>query len=532
MRKIVCWLVTVTVMMTTGVAVYAGEPAGPHLSHSVYFKLKNPTNEARRSLVDACHKYLSGHPGTVWFAAGTVAEEFDRPVNVRDYDVALYIVFADREAHDRYQSAPRHERFIEEQRDNWAAVRVFDSWVRSGHGGSEAAGTFDWPQWRGSDRSGVSRETGLLRSWPEGGPRRVWLYENAGEGYSAPAIVGGRMFTMGTRDDQECLLILDAMTGEELGVTPVGVVFRESRGNGPRATPTVDGDRVYALGGRGDLVCVRIEDGSVLWRTSMIELGGSVPTWGYTESVLVDGDLVVCTPGGSRGTVVALDKRTGEVRWRSSAFTEPAHYSSMVVAELNGARQYVQRTEQHVVGIAAADGALLWQTSFPGRVAVIPTPIHRDGHVYVSAGYGAGCKLVRIGPDHEVEEIYQNTVMRNHHGGVILVGDHVYGHSDGSGWVCQDFLSGEEVWSERDALGKGAIAYADGRFYCLDEATGTVALIEASPDGWREHGRFTLEPQTRIRTPQGRVWTHPVISNGRLYLRDQDIIYCFDIRAR
>jgi outer membrane protein assembly factor BamB len=173
----------------------------------------------------------------------------------------------------------------------------------------------------------------------------------------------------------------------------------------------------------------------------------------------------------------------------------------------------------------------MWQATFPGRVAVVPTPIYNDQHVYVTAGYGAGCKLVRIESGDKVTEVYQNSVMKNHHGGVILVDDHVYGYSDGSGWICQDFMSGEEVWSERRALGKGAIAYADGRFYCQDEETGTVVLIEASPNGWKEHGRFTLAPQTKIRTPQGRIWTHPVISGGRLYLRDQDLIHCYDVKG-
>jgi outer membrane protein assembly factor BamB len=527
-------------VLTTGVSIARSEPAEPLLSHSVYFKLNEPSEAAKRDLVEACRKYLSGHPGTVWFATGVRAEAFDREVNDRDYDVALYLVFANEAAHDRYQDAPRHDQFIEEQSHNWASVRVFDSWIQPDAVeagaipavGTDAASRLDWPQWRGPDRTGVSRETGLLRSWPTEGPRQLWVYENAGEGYSAPAIVDGRLFTMGTREHQECLLVLDANTGEELWVATIGPVFRERRGNGPRGTPTVDGDRVYALGGQGELICARVADGAVLWRANLRELGGEVPNWGYTESVLVDGDRVVCTPGGSRGALVALDKRTGRVVWQSSGFTEPAHYSSMVVADVNGTRQYIQRTERSVVGVAARDGALLWQATFPGRTAVVPTPIYRDGHVYVTAGYGAGSKLIRIGAGDNAVDVYENSVMKNHHGGVILLGDHVYGYSDGSGWICQDFESGEEVWSEREALGKGAIAYADGRFYCLDEATGTLALIEASPDGWREHGRFTLAPQTGMRAPQGRIWTHPVISHGKLYLRDQDLIHCYDIRQQ
>lgn len=396
---------------------------------------------------------------------------------------------------------------------------------------SLCAASFDWPQWRGPDRTDVSKETGLLKSWPAEGPKRVWLYESAGEGYAGPAIAGGKLFTLGTRDETECLLAIDAGTGKELWVAKIGSVFRERRGNGPRGTPAVDGDRVYAMSGQGMVVCAAVADGKVIWQQSMTDLGGAVPNWGYTESVLVDGDRVICTPGGGKGALVALDKKTGKPLWQSAEFTDPAHYSSVVAADINGTRHYVQITERNVVGIAPKDGKLLWKSDFPGRTAVIPTPIVKDNQVYVTAGYGAGCKLIKIGPGNEASDVYKNAVMKNHHGGVILVGDHLYGHSDGPGWVCQNFKTGEEVWSERNALGKGAIAYADGRLYCLDEGNGTVVLIEAMPSGWKEHGRFKLDPQSKVRAQQGRVWTHPVISNGRLYLRDQELIYCFDVKA-
>jgi outer membrane protein assembly factor BamB len=389
----------------------------------------------------------------------------------------------------------------------------------------------DWPQWRGEDRTDVSKETGLLKSWPVEGPKRVWLYPNAGEGYAGPAIVGGRLFTMGARDESECLLAIDAGTGKELWVTKIGSLFREGHGNGPRGTPTVDGDHLYAMSGRGNLVCANVADGKILWQQSMTALGGTIPHWGYTESVLVDGDQVVCTPGGGKGALAAFEKITGEPRWRSAQFTEPAHYSSIIAADINATRQYIQITERSVVGLAAKDGRLLWKSAFPGRTAVVPTPICRDNRVYVTAGYGAGCKLIQIGPGNEVSDVYKNTVMKNHHGGVILVGEHLYGYSDGSGWICQNFKTGEEVWRERGALGKGAIAYADGRLYCLDEGSGTVVLAEASPNGWQEHGRFKLDPQTKIRSSQGRIWTHPVISHGRLYLRDQDLIHCYDVKG-
>ena len=387
----------------------------------------------------------------------------------------------------------------------------------------------DWPQWRGPDRNDVSKETGLLKEWPEGGPKRVWMFENAGLGYSGPAIAGGKLFTIGTRDNREVLLALDATTGKELWVTPLSGVLKNGWGDGPRGTPTVDGAMVYALSGEGTLVCAQAADGKKVWEKTMSSLGGKKPGWGFTESPLVDGGQVLCTPGGAKGAIVALDKKTGSVLWQTADFTDGAQYSSIITADVKGARQYVQLTMQSIVGLDAKDGKVLWKSPFPGKTAVIPTPIYRDGQVYVTAGYGVGCKSVKIGAGAEPETIYENKVMKNHHGGAILVGDYIYGHSDGGGWVCQNFKTGEEVWSEKK-LGKGAIACADGMLYCLDESKGTVALIEASSAGWKEHGRFTLSPQTQIRNPQGRIWTHPVISNGKLYLRDQDLIYCFDVK--
>jgi outer membrane protein assembly factor BamB len=391
------------------------------------------------------------------------------------------------------------------------------------------AANFDWPQWRGPDRSDVSKETGLLKTWPAGGPKRVWLFENAGSGYSGPAVVNGKFFTLGTRDGSEILLVLAANTGKELWTAKLGAVLDNDWGNGPRGTPTVDGDRVYAMSGLGNVVCISVADGKILWQVAMTDLGGKKPNWGYTESVLVDGDQVLCTPGGPQGAVAALDKSTGKVKWQSKEFTDFAHYSSIVPARINNTPQYVQRTEKSIVGIAVSDGKLLWQTTFPGRTAVIPTPIVKGNEVYVTAGYGAGCKMVRIGPGNEVTTVYENKVMKNHHGGVVLVGDHLYGHGDVT-WECQNFATGEEVWNHK-GLGKGAVGYADGMLYCLEEKSGTVVLAEASPKGWKEHGRFTLEPQTKIRSARGKIWTHPVISNGKLYLRDQDLIYCFDVKA-
>jgi outer membrane protein assembly factor BamB len=390
---------------------------------------------------------------------------------------------------------------------------------------------FDWPQWRGPNRDDVSKETGLLKSWPEGGPQKLWSFENAGNGYSGPAIAGGKLFTLGTRENAEVLIALDANTGKELWTAGLGPILENGWGGGPRGTPTVDGDKVFALSGKGNLACINIADGKVVWEKTMKSLGGNTPGWGYTESVLVDGDRVVCTPGGAQGALAAFNKKTGDVLWRSTEFKDGAQYSSIIPAKINGKDTYVQLTMQNIVGISAKDGQQLWKSPFPGKTAVIPTPIVKDNFVYVTAGYGAGCKQIKVNTDNSVETVYENKVMKNHHGGVILVGEHLYGHSDGSGWVCQNFKTGEEVWSNR-GFGKGAVAYADGMLYCMDENGGNVVLAEASPAGWKEHSRFKLDPQSKIRNPQGRIWTHPVISNGKLYLRDQDLLHCYEIKQK
>jgi outer membrane protein assembly factor BamB len=387
----------------------------------------------------------------------------------------------------------------------------------------------DWPQWRGPSRDDVSKETGLLKTWPEGGPTRLWLYTNAGNSYSGPAIVGNTLYTAGTRDGSEIVLALNATTGKELWATPVGDMLQNNWGGGPRSTPTVDGGQVFVMSGKGNLACVNAADGKVLWQKTMESLGGKIPGWGYTESVLVDGDRVVCTPGGSKGAVAALNRKTGAVLWQTADFTDGAQYASIIPAKINGTDTYVQLTMQSIVGIAPKDGKVLWKEAFPGKVAVIPTPIVRDNIVYVTAGYGVGCKQIKIKPDNTVETVFENKVIKNHHGGVILVGDHLYGHAE-PGWVCQDFKTGAEVWNHR-GFGKGAVCYADGMLYCVEEGGGKVVLAEASPAGWKEHGRFTLDPQSQIRSRQGRIWVHPVICNGKLYLRDQDLIYCYNVKG-
>ncbi len=395
--------------------------------------------------------------------------------------------------------------------------------------GMEAA---DWPQWRGPGREDRSEENGLLRQWPAEGPRQRWVNQDVGLGYAGFAVVGGRLYTMGLRDDTEHVIALDAGTGKEAWAVPAGPRYENNWGDGPRMTPTVVGGRVYALAAQGTLVCLDARDGRQVWGRSMVkDLGGKLQSWGYTESPLVHEGRVYCTPGGAGGTMAALDAETGEVVWRTKDITDEAQYSSPVLGRIGGKEQVVQLVMKRFFGVDPRTGAVAWNVDFPGRTAVIPTPVVHDNIAYVTAGYGVGCKAVKW-TGSAMETLYEdNKVMKNHHGGVIRVGEHLYGHSDGYGWVCQELKTGKEVWVHK-GFGKGAVHLADGHLYCIDEGSGAVALVEASPAGWNEKGRFKLSPQTAKRKPQGRIWVHPVVSGGNLYLRDQELLHCYDVKGK
>lgn len=398
-------------------------------------------------------------------------------------------------------------------------------------GGSSGGGSTpgDWPQWRGPNRDDVSQETGLLKKWPSDGPKRVWVSEEAGLGYSGFAVVGGKLYTMGLYDAEEKLICLDTATGKKLWESPVGAIYKNKWGDGPRCTPTVAGGKVYALGGNGDLICADAESGKQEWSISLIkDLGGVLQNWGYTESPLVDGDLVIVTPGGSKGAIAGIDAKSGKVKWQTSDVTENAQYSSIIPIDHGGQRQYVQLLMKSIVSVSK-EGKVLWKTDFPGAVAVIPTPIFKDGQVYVTAGYKVGSKSVKI-DGNSVTEVYSNPDMQNHHGGVILIDGKLYGHSDKGGWTCQDFKTGEIVWQDK-GIGKGAVASADGMLYCQAENDGTIALVKVSDKGWEMVSSFKLQAQTSQRAKDGRIWTHPVISNGKLYLRDQEFISCYDVKS-
>jgi len=401
----------------------------------------------------------------------------------------------------------------------------------------------DWPQWRGANQNDHSPDTGLLKSWPNGGPRQLWVFKDAGLGYSGFSVVNGLLYTMGTRGEDLVVIAIDVDSGAEKWSTKIGVDdakgYNAGWGNGPRGTPTVANGKVYALGPKGTLACLDAAGGKAIWSKSLPDdFDGKAGGWGFAESPLVDDGKVIVGPGGSKTGIVALDADTGRTVWTSKEVTPgKAEYASPLKATIHGKAQYVRFFEKEVAAVDASNGKLLWKAEWPrGGVAVIPTPIIDGNRVYVSSGYKAGSKLFEIQADGSVDVVWDDEegVMVNHHGGVVLLDGHLYGFSDGrknKGLVCQKLDTGELVWNESGkTLSKGAVHYADGMLYCLNEGDGTVTLVKASPFGFEKAGEFKLSPQSDQRHVKGKIWTHPVVIGGKLFLRDQELLHCYDVR--
>jgi outer membrane protein assembly factor BamB len=381
----------------------------------------------------------------------------------------------------------------------------------------------NWPQWRGPNRDGISKETGLLKQWPAEGPPLVWKASGAGRGYSSFSVADGKLYTMGLRGDREFVIAFDIATGKEAWATAHGSAFRNDRGDGPRGTPTIDGDRLYALGGNGDLSALDARTGKIIWTKNVLrEFRGSNITWGISESPLVIGNKLLVNPGGPGASIVALNKADGSLIWKSQS--DRAGYSSGMPVEINGITQVVFFTSDRAVGLDLKDGRLLWDYSRPANnVANVATPIVRANRVFISSDYGTGGGVVEIKPDNKAQEVWFTKDMRNHHSSSVLVGDYLYGFSSAI-LTAMKFDTGEIAWRDR-SVGKGSLVYADGNLYCFSE-NGVVGLVEATPTGYKEKGRFRI-PQDSLPT-----WTHPVVVGGRLYLRDQDTIYAFDVREK
>jgi outer membrane protein assembly factor BamB len=448
----------------------------------------------------------------------------------------------------------------------------------------------DWPQWQGPDRNAVSKETGLLKEWPKGGPPLAWKVKGLGGGDGAPSVAAGRIFGMGNRDGDEAVWALSETDGKTVWTQRLGPAVRQKMPQGregPGCTPTVDGDRLYVLGMGGDLACLRVADGKILWQRRLTrDFGGQVPTWSYRESPLVDGDKLICTPGGKDATLVALNKMTGETIWKSKLPDTPdtpdtpgaagaggnprrdpgrpggpggpggrrgfgggrggfggpgsgAAYASAIAVDFDGQREYVQLTAKALVGVAASDGKFLWRYDRAANGAGIncSTPLYHDGLVFAASAYGAGGALLKLTRDAggavKAEEVYFTRKMQNHHGGMIVHDGSLYGANggnEGGFLVCIDFPTGKVLWDQRSADDpralKGSVALAGGRLYYRNE-NGPMLLIEPNAREYSERGSFD-QPDRSDRP----AWSHPVIANGKLYLRDQDVLLCYDVKAK
>ena len=445
-----------------------------------------------------------------------------------------------------------------------------------------SASAADWPQWQGPDRNGISKEHGLLQEWPKDGPPLAWKIKGLGGGYSAPSVAAGRIFGMSNRGNNEVVWALSEKDGQQLWATPLGPAFEQGAPQGkegPACTPTVDGELLYVEGLGGEVACLQVKDGKIIWQHSLTgDFGGRSPMWSYRESPLIDGNKVIYTPGGQDAMLVALDKLTGKTIWKSrvpaSSGGSPggpggnpggpggsrggpgggpggprggprgfggsgAAYASAIAIDFDGQREYVQFTAKALVGIAASDGKFLWRYDRPANGMGIncSSPIYQDGMVFAASAYGAGGGLVKLSKEADggvkAEEVYATRKMQNHHGGMILLSGSLYGANGGNegGYlVCLDFKTGNVLWDERNdpdrRAPKGSVALADGRLYYRTEK-GTMLLIEPNPKEYIERGRF--EQPDRSSSP---AWPHPVVANGKLYLRDQDLLLCYNVKAQ
>jgi hypothetical protein len=396
----------------------------------------------------------------------------------------------------------------------------------------------DWPQWRGPERNGVSKETGLLKEWPKEGPKLLWKQTHVGGGYSTPAIVGELIYLMADRQRDEFVVALSVKDGTEIWATRAGKLGPNviPQFPGARSTPTVDGDRIYALGSDGDLVCLDKEKGKLIWSKHLVkDFAGISGSWAYSESVLIDGEQLICTPGGAKATLAALKKSDGTTIWTCAVPEgDKAAYASPMILEVEGVRQYVQFVDKGVVAADARTGKFLWRyNKTKDQAANIPTAVVRDGSVFTSSN-GSGLTRVKVTGDAVAsEEVYFNTTKLNSIGGVVLVGDYLYGAGPNDELVCMEFKTGTVKWHV-PSVGPAALCYADGMLYVRGqggtgfppEKPSFVALVEATPDSYKEKGRF--EQPDHGKKP---AWPHPVVANGRLYLRDGNVLLCYDVSA-
>lgn len=389
----------------------------------------------------------------------------------------------------------------------------------------------DWAYFCGPNGDNVSTAKGLLKEWPKAGPKLAWRATGLGEGYSSVTVAGGMVFSMGNTNGGETVSAINLETGDIAWQHKIAPPSQLSAGNGPRGTPTYDQGKVYALGGNGDLACLDAKDGKPVWEVNILtEFGGDNITWGISESPLIDGDKLICSPGGKRATLVALNKADGEVIWKCPApGNSPAGYSSAIITEVGGIRQYVQFLHAGTIGVRADNGKFLWGNNDSANgTANCSSPLFADNMVFTASGYGKGggmLKLTTKGESVTAKLAYHTNKMESHHGGMVLLDGYVYGASDPGIVRCLELATGKVKWENR-SVGKGSITCAEGHLYIRSEQ-GPVALAAAVPTKYTETGRFDQPNRSGA-----SAWAHPVVAHGKLFLRDQDLLLVYDIRDR
>ena len=401
----------------------------------------------------------------------------------------------------------------------------------------------DWPGYRGPSRDGNSSETGLM-AWPKDGPPLKWTFSTAGSGYGSPAIVKGIAYVLGTREKNEIAMAIDG-NGKLLWATTIGPIF-DFQGNswsgGPNATPTVADSKIFVQGSQGILACLSSDSGKILWSIDTVkDLGAEVNPvgggpakmgWGFSASPLVDkGNLIVAT-GGAGGLFTSFDAASGKVVWRSKDLKIQATYGSVTAGDFGGNRQYIVMTQNGAAAVNASDGSTAWQykrdSDYPDIVA--GTPIVTASGIYISAGYGGEATLLK--PSSKgVDVVWTGKEISSNLGGFVISGQHVFGFHGKRSWACQELQSGNVAWTgKRNSLGSGSAILAAGKLIALAEDTGAVAMIQADPTAYKELSRFSLPAESAIRKTGGRRWTHPAIADGQLYLRDQELVFCYKLK--
>jgi len=401
------------------------------------------------------------------------------------------------------------------------AISIFACRAADRPTGPGAKAATGWPQWRGPNRDGKSPDKGLLKSWPDGGPKRLWHVTGIGTGFSSVSLGGGMIYISGHKDRKLQVTAID-MAGKvkwTKGVTP-------ATGRGPkgsRATPTYDNGNLYLEAGTGVVGCYDAKSGAEKWTRKFSEFGGRAPGWAFSESVLIVGKLAVVSPGGD-SFMVALNKTTGKTVWKSGRYGS-AHYSSPIYVMHGKIPMIINGGRNGLIGVNARTGKILWTKDFAtGNTANCPTPVYSDGYVFWSVGYGRGGICVKLSPSGtRATEAWKTRDMVCHHGGFVILDGYIYGNHSG-GWACLELKSGEEQWYER-GVGKGSLCYADGMLYLFGENGGKAGLAEISPKGMKMVGKVTVRGS-------GPSWAHPVVVGGRLYLRYADNLYCFDVKAK